>query len=83
MSVSALASTLVMVVEDDQDIREAICNVLVDAGYTTVAFRDPLDGLDYLASDGPRPLLILLDLMLPGMLLFSPVLDSNCRTRVI
>jgi len=58
---------LVMVIDDDQDLRDAICSVLSDTGYLTVAFGDPLDGLDYLASEAPRPSLILLDLMMPGM----------------
>jgi CheY-like chemotaxis protein len=58
---------LVMVVDDDQDLRDSICDVLSDAGHATVAFGDPLDGLEYLAAGAPRPALILLDLMMPLM----------------
>ena len=56
----------ILVVEDDEDSRRALQNVLEDKGYTVAALDSCEAALDYL-QDSPRPHLILLDLMMPGM----------------
>ncbi len=56
---------LVMVVDDDQDIREIISEVLSDAGYSVVTASNGAEALELL--EGGRPSLILLDLNMPVM----------------
>ena len=60
------SSRLVLVVDDDEDIRAALCAVLEEEGYEAVAVANGRAALDYLS--GPRtPAAILLDLMMPVM----------------
>ena len=58
---------LVMIVDDDRDVRQAITEVLADADYTPMGASDGQDALDKLASADTLPSLILLDVMMPGM----------------
>jgi CheY-like chemotaxis protein len=64
--VAPKAGQLVMVIDDDEDIRAALSGLLEDAGFRVVAFGDGKQGLSYLAA-GELPCLILLDLMMPVM----------------
>ena len=57
----------ILVVEDDDDIRESLVELLVDEGYPAVGARHGKDALERLRSDTPLPCLILLDLMMPVM----------------
>jgi CheY-like chemotaxis protein len=61
-----MASTVV-VVEDDDDIREAVCEALHAEGYPTAEACNGRDALDMLHALRERPGLILLDLMMPTM----------------
>jgi CheY-like chemotaxis protein len=56
----------VLVVDDDQDIREALCDLLVDAGYRADSVANGKEALVYLNSR-ELPCVILLDLMMPVM----------------
>jgi len=56
----------VIVVEDDPDIREAICEMLELEGYPTVAFENGKEALERL-HESQNPGLIILDLMMPVM----------------
>jgi len=56
----------ILVVEDDDDIRNAIVDLLETEGYSTesaVNGKDALDKLDVI----PKPCLVLLDMMMPIM----------------
>lgn len=57
----------VMVVDDDEDIRETVGMVLAASGYTAVPAVDGADALDLLGDEGTRPSLILLDLRMPRL----------------
>lgn len=57
---------LVLVVDDDDSIREAVCDVLNDEGYQAVGAENGRQALDFLRAEG-GPCLILLDLMMPVM----------------
>ena len=58
----------IMVVEDDIDVRETLCEVLDDEGYQTLPFSGGRQALEHLQTSGDeRPRLILLDLMMPTM----------------
>ncbi len=54
----------ILVVEDDQYIRDSLVELLQDEGYDVGVARDGQEGLDKLRA-GPYPNLILLDLMMP------------------
>jgi CheY-like chemotaxis protein len=64
--VSPTSSRIVLVVDDDQDIRDALCELLEEEGYRAVAAANGQDALVYLKSREP-PCVILLDLMMPIM----------------
>jgi DNA-binding response OmpR family regulator len=56
-----------LIVEDDQDIRESLVEFLQDNGYRVDAARDGREALDHLRHAQERPGLIVLDLMMPVM----------------
>ena len=56
----------VLVVDDDSDIREAICGVLEAEGYTTLIAENGERALAVI-DEGRRPCVVLLDLMMPVM----------------
>ncbi len=56
---------LVLVVDDDPDILDAICAILEGEGYRVARARHGGEALDRVAEE--RPTLILLDLMMPVM----------------
>jgi CheY-like chemotaxis protein len=58
--------SVILVVDDDLEVREAIADLLGDAGHTIVMARNGREALDALAA-GPLPCLILLDMMMPVM----------------
>ena len=61
-------ASLVLVVEDDADCRETICDTLRDTGYDVIEATDGEHAMRLLlADDALQPSLILLDLLLPGM----------------
>jgi CheY-like chemotaxis protein len=70
------SSPLVLVVEDDDGIREAIVDLLADEGFEAVGASNGLEALNFLAECQRKPSLILLDLMMP-------VLDgwTFCKVR--
>jgi CheY-like chemotaxis protein len=61
------APALVMVVEDDVDLREALCDLLEEAGHRTVRCAGGEAALLHLRTEPRPPDVILLDLMMPGM----------------
>jgi CheY-like chemotaxis protein len=63
---NAVEKHLVMVVDDDDDIRETLAGLLEDEGYAVAAFPSGRDALNALRS-GVGPQVILLDLMMPVM----------------
>jgi CheY-like chemotaxis protein len=71
MAVDSKASAIrancdVLLVEDDNDIRETLKAVLTDEGYAVGAACNGLEALEQIGS-GMRPSLILLDVMMPVM----------------
>jgi CheY-like chemotaxis protein len=59
-------SRFILVVDDDQAIRETLCEMLGDEGHPAVGASNGQEALDLLRSDG-RPCVIFLDLMMPVM----------------
>jgi CheY-like chemotaxis protein len=58
------AKKRILVVEDDQYIRDSLAELLQDEGYAVDVAKDGQEGLDYLQRED-APDLILLDLMMP------------------
>jgi CheY-like chemotaxis protein len=58
---------LVLVVDDDDEIREAIVELLADEGFEAVGASNGLEALNFLADCQRKPSLILLDLMMPEL----------------
>jgi CheY-like chemotaxis protein len=56
---------LVLVVDDDDGIREAIVDLLSDEGFEVVGASNGVEALNFLADCPRKPSLILLDLMMP------------------
>lgn len=56
-----------LIVEDDADVREALCDVLEDSGYRCAAACNGREALERLRLGEPPPRAILLDLMMPVM----------------
>jgi CheY-like chemotaxis protein len=59
------ASPLVLVVDDDPDVREALGDALEDEGFRVLLAEDGQEGFDLMLAR--RPDLVLLDLMMPRM----------------
>ena len=60
------ASRPLMIVDDDDDLRDALADIMTAQGYEVAAFADARAALAALEA-GVTPFLILLDLMMPGM----------------
>lgn len=60
------ASAPVLVVDDNEDLRELLCEFLTMLGHHPMPARDGLEALQMLA-DGQRPVLVLLDRHIPRM----------------
>jgi CheY-like chemotaxis protein len=56
----------ILVVEDDEDIRDVLVILLRAEGFTTTAAKDGIEALEQLGR-GPPPSVILLDLMMPRL----------------
>jgi signal transduction histidine kinase/CheY-like chemotaxis protein len=57
---------IVLVAEDDPDVRGALCETLECAGYEVAMVANGAEALEYLGRESP-PLLVILDLMMPVM----------------
>ncbi|MCK6550229.1 response regulator [Myxococcota bacterium] len=57
---------MILIVDDDVDLRETMRDLLVDEGYSVAEASDGANAMTYLMTH-ERPKLILLDLMMPNM----------------
>jgi CheY-like chemotaxis protein len=64
--VSASPGLPLMIIDDDNDLRETLADVMAAVGYEVAPFSDAARALAAL-ENGLTPFLILLDLMMPGM----------------
>jgi CheY-like chemotaxis protein len=74
----------VLIVEDDEAVREAMRDALEHEGYCAICAADGEEALELLAK-GPKPRLILLDLMMPvmnGWELLKVLRDSATLARI-
>jgi CheY-like chemotaxis protein len=57
----------VLIVDDDEEIRESMIDFLQDHGYAPVGATNGKDALDKLEGGLPEPCVIIMDLMMPVM----------------
>jgi CheY-like chemotaxis protein len=62
-----MSQRAVLVVDDDADCREALADVLYDAGYTVLMAREGRAALELLQAIEQIPDLMLLDIMMPEL----------------
>jgi CheY-like chemotaxis protein len=62
-----MCNHVVMVIDDDAEIRETVTDLLSDEGYSIVTAANGLDALNQLRERTAPPCVILLDLMMPVM----------------
>jgi CheY-like chemotaxis protein len=65
-SMRAVLHGPILVVEDDADLRDSVCEVLKVEGFRTACAANGREALDWLQKNS-RPCAILLDLMMPVM----------------
>jgi PAS domain S-box-containing protein len=70
----------ILVVDDDQEVREAVSRQLTSLGYNAIVAADGLEALDVLASDSDIDLL-LTDVVMPGGMGGREVAEAGRRTR--
>ena len=58
---------LVLVVDDDRDIRDSLIEMLEDQGYLALGAANGVEALEVMRRSAEPPCLILLDLMMPMM----------------
>jgi CheY-like chemotaxis protein len=61
------SNRIVMIVEDDRDVRDSVREALEDHGYQTVGASQGKEALELLRSSAAKPCIILLDMMMPVM----------------
>ena len=67
MSEPVVCSEIVLIVEDDLDLRESIAEVLEDNEYRPLGAANGKEAFERLRSAPERPCVILLDIMMPVM----------------
>jgi len=74
-----------LIVDDDRDVREAVCAVLENEGYRTAEAEGGREALAFIQKAEDKPTLLLLDLMMPTMdgwqLRFQIGVSSVCRSQ--
>ncbi len=65
-SVLQMGRRKLLLVEDDAELRQSLCDLLTDAGYDVECAENGRVALTFL-EDSPPPCLVLLDLMMPVM----------------
>jgi CheY-like chemotaxis protein len=64
---SSTPDPVVLVVDDDRDIREALSELLQDAGYRAASAENGLQALNWMRAHPGQTGVVLLDLMMPVM----------------
>jgi CheY-like chemotaxis protein len=78
-------SPLVLLVEDDEGIREALADFLEEEGFRVASARNGLEAVKFIAESDTPPALIMLDLMIPFMdgWTFCKVRQATTKLRSI
>ena len=65
--IGAHRAELILIVDDDEDVREVVRTVLENEGYRTAEAEDGREALAFVQKAEHKPALLLLDLMMPSM----------------
>jgi CheY-like chemotaxis protein len=57
----------ILIVDDDQAIRDALSEMLLDEGYPVATAANGMEAIAWLRTQQPRTCMVLLDLMMPVM----------------
>ncbi len=63
----SMCNNLVLIVEDDRDVRESLAEVLEDNEYCSLGASNGQEAIDHLRAASEKPCVILLDMMMPVM----------------
>lgn len=76
-------NNIIFVIDDDQDLRESIIEILEDHGFTVIGCETAETALQKLKDQTPD--LVIVDNMMPGMggMAFVPLLKKNCSTAKV
>jgi DNA-binding response OmpR family regulator len=81
-----MGAPVVLVVEDDDSIREVLVELLSTAGYGVVGVHDGIEALAYLDGAADMPGIAIVDVMMPamdGLTFASAVRDRASRLPII
>ena len=76
-------SKKILVLDDDDDLREVLCLTLESEGYETVNFSCPREAADFLADQNPSdlPAMVMVDYVLPGLNGLDFIREAKARLR--
>jgi CheY-like chemotaxis protein len=86
MAAPAGVDPIVVVIDDDDDIREAVLDAVEREGYETASATNGWEGLQLLRRTNGRPCIALLDLMMPvmdGLEMLWRIESEGLRVHVI
>lgn len=73
----------ILIIEDNSDIREILCEILTDEGFKVASVKNGQLALDYLAENANDPPdLIFLDLMMPVMTGYQFLVSLDLKYQV-
>jgi DNA-binding response OmpR family regulator len=78
-----MTTETIMVIDDDQDLRESIIEILEDNDFTVIGCESAETALQRIKIDVPQ--LIIVDNMMPGMggMAFIPLVKSSCPGTLV
>ena len=80
-SVGEMVGRRILVVDDDDDLREVIADVLTDEGHTVTTATNGREALDMLRDTDVLPDLVLLDLVMPELDGYEFIAQAEKRDR--
>jgi two-component system OmpR family response regulator len=73
----------ILVLDDDDDLREVLCLAFESEGYETVNFSCPWEAVEFLEEQGPSdmPAMVMVDYMMPGLNGLDFIREAKARMR--
>jgi two-component system, cell cycle sensor histidine kinase and response regulator CckA len=82
----ALTSGSIMVVDDEDIIRDMLCRILDSLGYSVIAFAGGKDALAHLKSNPDAVDLVILDMLMPtmsGIEVYNEIMEINSEAKIL
>lgn len=80
------ATKNIMVIEDEDIVREVLCVTLKELKYNPISFADPLKAIEYYKENYPKIELIIVDIAMPqmsGHQCFRRLMEINKESKII